>query len=210
MTRPTSPTSTPASTTPSSPSGPSSTRRWGLALLPATAALALAGCGDGSEAAGAPVTVTVTPTVTASPKASPTRTEPTKPAAPKSDVVGRGYDFGTVTDLKKVGDTEVLELDRWTWKGLDDGKLARDGVPLSPFKGQPYTNQNDRLTYTIPVAEDARVLYHHCVKAGEPQQTRSATIKEMSRLEKRENLVLVRLDDRGRAVAVDNLPGCPD
>jgi hypothetical protein len=188
---------------------PTRTRRRTLALLTATAALALAGCGDSSEAAGAPVTVTVTPTVTSSPKASPTKTERPEPAEPKSDVVGRAYDFGTVTDLKKVGGTEVLVLDRWTWKGLDDAKLARDGVPLSPFKGKPYTNQNDKLTYRVPVAEDARVLYHHCVKEGEPQQTRSAKVEEMARLAEGENLVLVRLDDKGRAVAVDNLPGCP-
>ena len=187
---------------------PPRTRRRSLALLAATAALTLSGCGDSPETAGSPVTVTVTPTVTSTP-ASPTKTKKPEPTEPKSDVVGRGYDFGTVTDLKKVGGTDVLVLDRWTWKGLDDGKLARDGVPLAPFKGKPYTNQNDRLTYDVPVAEDARVLYHHCVKAGEPQQTRSATVKEMADLAEGENLVLVRLDDRGRAVAVDNLPGCP-
>jgi hypothetical protein len=155
------------------------------------------------------VTVTVTPTVTASPKAAPKQTGTATPAPPKSDVVGRGFDFGTVRGLKTVAGTQVLTVDRWTWKGLDDAKLARDGVPLAPFKGRPYTNQNDRLTYDIPVAENARVLYHHCVKAGEPQQTRSATVEEMAGLTAGENLVLVRLDDQGRAVAVDNLPGCP-
>lgn len=179
-------------------------------LIVATAALSLSACGDTSAEAGGPVTVTVTPTVTAPGKETPKKQEPSKPAEPKSDVVGRGYDFGTVTRLDTVGDTEVLVLDRWTWKGLDDAKLARDGVPLSPFKGRPYTNQNDKLTYKVPVAEDARVLYHHCVKEGEPQQTRTATVKEMAGLAQGENLVLVRLDDQGRAVALDNLPGCPD
>jgi hypothetical protein len=179
-----------------------------LAAVPA--ALALSASGGSSTGAGGPVTVTVTPTVTAPGQESPKKQEPAKPAEPKSDVVGRGYDFGTVTRLDTVGDTEVLVLDRWTWKGLDDAKLARDGVPLSPFKGRPYTNQNDRLTYKVPVAEDARVLYHHCVKEGEPQQTRTATVKEMAGLAQGENLVLVRLDDQGRAVAIDNLPGCPD
>lgn len=182
-----------------------------LTVLPVvTAALALAACGnDAPTTAGGPVTVTVTPTVTAPGQDATATQEKTKPAEPKSDVAGRGYDFGTITALDTVGGTAVLVLDRWTWKGLDDAKLARDGVPLSPFKGRPYTNQNDKLTYQVPVTEDARVLYHHCVKEGEPQQTRSATVEEMARLAPGENLVLVRLDEQGRAVAVDNLPGCP-
>lgn len=178
-------------------------------LVAVPAALALSACGGSSADAGGPVTVTVTPTVTAPGQEAPKKQEPAQPSKPKSDVVGRGYDFGTITRLDTVGDTEVLVLDRWTWKGLDDAKLARDGVPLAPFKGRPYTNQNDKLTYKVPVAEDARVLYHHCVKEGEPQQTRTATVKEMAGLGQGENLVLVRLDDQGRAVAVDNLPGCP-
>jgi hypothetical protein len=174
----------------------------------AAAALTLSSCGGGSGQSGSPVTVTVTPTVTASGKQA-AKSKKSEPAKATSDVVGRTYDFGTITDLKDVGGTPVLVLDRWTWKGLDDAKLARDGVPLSPFKGKPYTNQNSRLVYRIPVTGDARVLYHHCVKADEPQQTRSATVKEMTGLSDGENLVLVRLDDQGRAVAVDNLPGCP-
>ncbi|SES49458.1 hypothetical protein SAMN05216199_0380 [Pedococcus cremeus] len=180
-----------------------------LLAAAAAASLALTACGGGSAQSGSPVTVTVTPTVTASPKQSSGKAKTSEPAKPTSDVVGRTYDFGTVTDLKDVGGTPVLVLDRWTWKGLDDAKLARDGVPLSPFKGRPFTNQNDKLVYRIPVTADARVLYHHCVKEGEPQQTRSATVKEMAALRKGEDLVLVRLDDQGRAVAVDNLPGCP-
>ena len=180
-----------------------------LLAVSASAALTLSACGGGSGQSGSPVTVTVTPTVTASGKQPAGKAKKSEPAKATSDVVGRKFDFGTITDLKDVGGTPVLLLDRWTWKGLDDAKLARDGVPLSPFKGKPYTNQNDKLVYRIPVTPDARVLYHHCVSAGEPQQTRSATVKEMTGLKKGEDLVLVRLDDQGRAVAVDNLPGCP-
>lgn len=180
------------------------------ATLCAASALALSACGDSGNSSGGAVTVTVTPTVTAS--AEPSASEPitpTTPDAPKSDVVGRAYDFGTVARLDSVAGTDVISLDRWTFKGLTDARLARDGVPLAPFKGTPYTNQNDRLTYDIPVAENARVLYHHCTAADEPQQTRSASMKELADLGDREKLVLVRLDDQGRAVAVDNLPGCP-
>ena len=178
------------------------------AALCAVSALAATACGGSGDTSGAPVTVTVTPTVTATPEPSASKTK--QPEAPKSDVVGRGYDFGTITGVDTVAGTEVVTLDRWTFKGLDDAKLARDGVPLAPFKGRPFENQNDTLTYDIPVTEDARILYHHCTAEGEPQQTRSATMKEMADLEERESLVLVQLDEQGRAVAVDNLPGCPD
>lgn len=184
------------------------TRLSTTAAVCAVSALALTACGGSEGTSGAPVTVTVTPTVTATPK--PSASKNPKPKAPRSDVVGRGYDFGTLTGLDTVAGTEVITLDRWTFKGLDDAKLARDGVPLAPFKGRPFENQNDELTYDIPVAEGARILYHHCTAEGEPQQTRSATMKEMADLEERENLVLLKLDEQGRAVAVDNLPGCPD
>jgi hypothetical protein len=174
----------------------------------ATAA-ALTGCGDGGgEGSGAPVTVTVRPTVTAS--AKPEATKTTRPA-PKatSDVRGRAYDFGTATKVADVGGTAVLTLDRWTWKRLSDEKLARQGVPLGAFKGTPYVNQNSRVTYAIPLTEGTRILLHHCNAAGEPLQTRSATAEELTGLAEREQLLLVRLDDQGRAVAIDNLPGCP-
>ena len=178
------------------------------AALCAVSALTLTACG-GSGGSGGAVTVTVTPTVTAGSTNGASTPKTAATSAATSDVTGRGYDFGTVTRLEKVGGTEVITLDRWTFKGIDDKKLADNGVPLAPFKGSPFENQNSKLTYDIPVAEDARVLYHHCVAADEPQQTRSATMQEIAALKAPENLVLVRLDEQGRAVAVDNLPGCP-
>ena len=99
-----------------------------------TAALALSGCGGSQGPAVSPVTVTVTPTVTAAGSARSSR--PAAPKAPKSDVVGRQYDFGTVAKVSTVGSTTVLELDRWTWRSLDDAKLAKEGVPTEPFKGK--------------------------------------------------------------------------
>jgi hypothetical protein len=177
------------------------------AALCAVSALTLTACG-GSGGSGGAVTVTVTPTVTAGSTNGASTPKTAATSAATSDVTGRGYDFGTVTRLEKVGGTEVITLDRWTFKGIDDKKLADNGVPLAPFKGSPFENQNSKLTYDIPVAEDARILYHHCVAADEPQQTRSATMQEIAALRAPENLVLVRLDEQGRAVAVDNLPGC--
>jgi hypothetical protein len=178
-------------------------------LAAVAASLTLAACGGGSSSGSGPVTVTVTPTVTADGSSS-SPSKPATPKAPTSDVVGRGYDYGVVTKVSEVAGVTVLELDRWTWKKLDDAKLARDGVPLTPFKGPvPYENQNARLTFTIPVADEARILYHHCVAADQPLQTRSTDAKGLMGLAARENTVLVKLDAQGRLVAADNIPGCP-
>lgn len=168
----------------------------------------LGACGDdGGSPSGGDVTVTVTPTVTAN-GSSKTSAKP-KPKV-TSDVKGRKFDFGVVTKVGKVGATTVLEFDRWTWKKLDDAKLARQGVPTKPFKGKvPYENQNAKLTYSIPVAEDARILQHHCVATDQPLQTKSVDPAALAELGDRENTVLVELDDRGWLVAADNIPGCP-
>lgn len=180
-----------------------------LAAATATlATLATAGCGGGSPSGG-PVTVTVTPTVTAG-GASSSSSKPAAPEAPTSDDKGRGYDYGTVAKVSEVAGVSVIELDRWTWKKLDDAKLAKQGVPLTPFKGAvPYENQNAKITFTIPVADGARILYHHCVAADQPLQTRSTDAKGLVGLAARESTVLVKLDDQGRLVAADNIPGCP-
>lgn len=178
-----------------------------LALLFAGSVAVLTACGDSASPSGQPVTVTVTPTVTAS---NPAPSKPATPEVPRSDVEGRRFDFGTVVSAKKVGAVLVLELDRWTWKGLDDAKLAQQGVPLGPFKGgPPYTNQNAKLTYTIPVTAGARVLQHHCVAADQPLQTKSVAADQLAGLPDRENTVLVTLDESGRATAAENIPGCP-
>jgi hypothetical protein len=175
-------------------------------LVVVTAAALLSGCG--SDTPGGNVTVTVTPTVTA-PVSSPGTTS----AAPKaltSDVKGRDFDFGVVTKTGTTRGVTYLELDRWTWTKLDDAKLAKDGVPTAPFKGPvPYTNQNAKLTYTIPVVEGARILFHHCIAIDQPLQTKSVDVAALKGLAERENTVLVQLDDKGAATSIQNIPGCP-
>ena len=172
-------------------------------------ALLTSACGGGTTS-GEPVTVTVTPTVTASGASSSSSSSPSKPAAPTSDVLGRAFDYGVVTKVSEVAGVSVIELDRWTWKKLDDTALARSGVPAQTFKGAlPYTNQNAEITFTIPVADGARILYHHCVAADQPLQTRSASVKELAGLATRENTVVVALDDQGRLTTADNIAGCP-
>lgn len=184
-----------------------------LAACLAAAGLALAGCGGSggsSGPSGSQVTVTVTPTVTAEPTPAPSGGPAAKAKPPRSDDRGRAYDFGTVVKASAVGGTPVLELDRWTWKGLDDAKLAEQGVPLAPWKGKaPYENQNAKLTYTLPVSPDARILYHHCIAIDQPLQTKSVAPEELAGLATGENTVLVKLDRDGAVVAADNIPGCP-
>ena len=183
-----------------------------LRTLAATAVLGLVGllsaCGsDAPPSATGDVTVTVTPTVTAEPSAS---SKPAAPKVPTSDVKGRGFDFGVVTKVSEVSGTTVIELDRWTWTKLDDGKLAKEGVPTGPFQGKvPYENQNAELTYTIPVAEGARILYHHCIAVDQPLQTKSVDAAALTGLADRENTVLVQIDDKGAATTIQNIPGCP-
>lgn len=175
-------------------------------LVVMAAAVLLSGCG--SDTPGGDVTVTVTPTVTASaPGASATSSGP---KAPTSDVKGRKFDFGVVTKTGTTRGVTYLELDRWTWTKLDDGKLAKNGVPTAPFKGPvPYTNQNAKLTYTIPVADGARILFHHCIAADQPLQTKSVDVAALKGLADRENTVLVQIDDKGAATSIQNIPGCP-
>ena len=183
--------------------------RTALSTLACGAALgALSACGGGATPKAPDVTVTVTPTVTA-----PATSGTSKPAAaqvPESDDKGRKFDFGTVVSAKEVRGVTVLELDRWTWLGLDDAKLARQGVPLGAFTGGlPYENQNAKLTFTLPVSSGARILYHHCVAADQPVQSKSVSAKDLAGLADRENTVLVALDDHGRVTSADNIPGCP-
>lgn len=178
------------------------------ATLAAFAAGALlSACGSDAPATGGDVTVTVTPTVTAKP---PAGNKPTTPKAPKSDVKGRAFDFGVVTKVSSVAGTAVIELDRWTWKKLDDATLAKSGVPTGPFVGAvPYTNQNARLTYTIPVAAGARILYSHCIDKDQPLQVKSVAPSALKGLADRENTVLVQIDANGSATSMQNIPGCP-
>lgn len=184
-------------------------RPTGAIATAVAAALLASGCGGG-DTSGSPATVTVTPTVTASAQPSPSSSSSPKPTAPTSDVEGRAFDYGVVTEVREVAGVTVLELDRYTWGELDDAKLAKDGLRSRTFKGKaPYRNQNAAITFTVPVADEARVLYHHCVAADQPLQTRSATVQELADLREPENTVLVALDDQGRLTTADNIAGCP-
>ena len=152
------------------------------AALCAVSALTLTACG-GSGGSGGAVTVTVTPTVTAgSPnRASTPRTAATSTAA-TSDVTGRGYDFGTVTRWRRWAAPRSSRSTGGPSRASTTRSSPTTACPSPRSRARPFENQNSKLTYDIPVAEDARILYHHCVAADQPQQTRSATMQELAAL----------------------------
>ena len=178
------------------------------AALGVAMVMAVAGCG------GDPVReVVVTATVTSSSATAEASTPPaaTQPADVQTDVLGRAFDFGMVMKSTRVGSVDVLVLDRWTVKGLDDTTLAESGVaPHSyPLAENPYENINTRLTFRIPVREGALFLLHHCVASGEPLQSRSASAKELAAAPEADRLALIALDKAGWATGGETFAGCP-
>lgn len=184
----------------------------GLSLaVPVAVTLALlTGCGGGSSTARSPVvTVTVTPTVAASVAPSATAaTTTTKAGAPKSDVVGRKFDLGTIVRVVQDGGVPVIIFDRWTVAGLPDPTLAANGVPIAAHSDAPFQNLNSKSTFRIPVVEGAIFTYNHCVALDQPAQQRSSTLQEFERLQGSEKVVLLSLDPRGHVFKAQNDPAC--
>ncbi|HEX5511132.1 MAG TPA: hypothetical protein VFX41_05415 [Actinomycetales bacterium] len=127
----------------------------GLSLLIAAAAAAAVTSACAGEEPAPQSTVTVTQTQTPSAVTVAEEKE-------VGDVRGRGHDIGTIVSVKEVAGQKVLELDRWTLKGMDDAKLAREGAPVAPNAGDRFFNQNDQKTYMVPVAPDARLVVNEC------------------------------------------------
>ena len=169
-----------------------------LITLVCLAAL-LAACSSASP--GPSPTVTVTASTSTS---SPTATRAT------SDVVGRRYDAGTVRSVKTIAGTLVLELDRYTASGVTDDALARDGVRIIPHAGDRFINQNDTNTYTVIVAPGARLVVNECVKTGAGLGLRAAPEDAAGWLRDpdRTSVLLLTLDDKGRATRFDTDPRC--
>jgi len=179
--------------------------------LAALACAALTACGGPDVPPEVVVTVTANPSPSRSAGASPGTASPTKKAAaPKSEVKGRDYDFGLVQSAKKVGDTDVLVLDRWTDPKVDDEVVAKQGLPVTSWRvgSDRYVNQNDKKTFDIPVREGTTFLLHHCTAAGEPLQTRSVTTKELADAPEVDRLLLVTLDGSGWATGGETFAGC--
>ena len=187
-----------------------STVRWTAGLWLAMSVALLSGCTGSSSAQGPVVTLTVTPTVTATGAPAPATgtATATRAGAPKSDVVGRTFDLGTVVKVVQDGDVPVIIFDRWTARGVPDSKLATNGLSMTPHSDAPYTNLNSRTTFRIPVADGAIFTYNHCVAVDQPAQQRSSTLQEFTALQDQEKIILLTLDPQGRAFKAQNDPAC--
>ena len=181
----------------------SSPGRRALVAAPAclAAGLALAGCAAGDNPATNAERVTVTESVTPTPSA---------PETPGSDVAGRTYDVGTISTVKDVDGELVLQLDRWTVKGVSDGELAKDGMSVVPHTGSRFTNQNNDRLRTVPVAPGATLVVNTCVKSGDQVGLRSTPQDAAGWLEHadRKAVLLLTYDETGRVVRMDTDPRC--
>jgi hypothetical protein len=178
------------------------------ALLPLVAASTACG-GEPSRGGVAVQTVTITPTVTVTGKAPSSSSSSALGAPPKSPVKGRKYDFGTVTGLDSSKGYDIVVLDRWTDPSTSDATIARQGLQVREYQGMPFTNQNTRTVFRIPVAEDAVVLLHHCTAKDDPWQTRSGSVHDLGSLTDEDKILLLTLDADGLMVRAENLPRCP-
>lgn len=178
------------------------------ACLVAAAAL-LSGCGGEPPPEPAEVvTVTITPTVTAAAtKPTPTVAAATTGTA-RSDVVGRTFDLGTIVAVEEEDGVPVIVFDRWSAQGVSDSDLADNGVTMRAHSDAPYENQNDKVTYRIPVAPGAVFVYSHCTDIDQPPEQKSSTLSEFAELPDPEKVVLLTLDPRGQVTKAQNDPAC--
>ncbi|HET8614087.1 MAG TPA: hypothetical protein VFL94_01080 [Actinomycetales bacterium] len=162
--------------------------------------VALAGCASGGNPTTDAERVTVTESVT--PTASAT--------TPSSDVKGRRFDVGTVSGVKEVDGELVLQLDRWTVKGLPDAQLAKDGITVTPHTGDRFENQNDDKLRTVPVAPGATVVVNRCVKNGDQLGLTSTPQDAAGWLDDPNSkaVLLLTYDSAGRVVRMDTDPRC--
>jgi hypothetical protein len=164
-------------------------------------ALALTACASGGNPRTDAERVTVTESVTSTAGAATT---------PSSEVKGRTYDVGTVSGVKRVAGELVLQLDRWTVKGVSDAKLAKDGITITPHTGDRFTNQNNDKLRTVPVAPGATVVVNTCVKSGDQLGLTSAPQDAASWLKDADPkaVLLLTYDSSGRIVRMDTDPRC--
>jgi hypothetical protein len=154
------------------------------------------------------VTVTTTPTVTVNVTPPSPTVAATGTGNPKSDVVGRRFDLGTIVRVEDVGGVPVIILNRWSARGVSDSKVADRGVPIRVHSDAPFEDQNKKVTYRIPVAPGASFAYLHCVDSSQPAARKSSTLKDFARLQDPERVVLLTLDSRGRVTRGRNDPAC--
>jgi hypothetical protein len=183
------------------------TRRRRLGCVGAGALVATAGLAGCSAGGGGTPAQTVTVTHTS---ASPSPSSTATPSA-TSDVKGRAFDLGTVARVSTVGGVLVVELDRWTLPGTSDSTIARQGVQVVPHRGGRYTNQNDRKTYTAPVADGANVVVNRCVPGPDGQlglESAPQGAADWLAQPDTKTVLVVTYDEAGAITRLDTDPRC--
>lgn len=176
-------------------------RRAPAAVLCCAIGLLLSGCASGGNPTTDAQRVTVTETAT-----SPAK----QPATPTSDVAGRHYDVGTVSDVRQVDGELWLKLDRWTVKGMSDAELAKNGIAVTPHTGERFTNQNNDRLRDVEVAPGATFVVNSCVKQGDQLGLTSTPQDAASWLDDADSkaVLLLTYDHSGRVVRFDTDPRC--
>lgn len=152
--------------------------------------------------------MTITPTVTAAASKPTPAVATTTATAARSDVVGRKFDIGTIVKVKNDAGVPVIIFDRWSVRGISDSTVAKEGVPIRVHSDAPYENQNTKVTYRIPVAQDATFIYTHCTAIDQPPVLKSSTLNDFARLPDSEKFVLLTLNPKGQAYKAQNDPAC--
>ena len=154
---------------------------------------------------GSTVTVTVTPS---------SKLRGAKPPDAERSIAGRTYDVGTIVDTRGSGRPQVLVLDRWSVRGVDEEVVAGDGVRDRPGVRRPVLQRERRAALRRPARRRRPVVINRCLPAKDPVQepgmlSRPATLGEFlslpNRYERRDDPPLRR---RAAGQAGDE-PCCP-
>jgi hypothetical protein len=181
-------------------------RGTGVAALGAMTAVAgsLTACGGAQPAPQVTITVTVTPSGSL---------RGAKPDA-EGSIAGRRHDVGTIVRTRGSGAKQVLVLDRWSVRGVDEQVVARDGVRVVPEFGNRYLNENVDKLYDVPVGDDVHVVINTCLPATDPAVapgmiSRPASLGEFLSLPDRPTTVALLEYAGGRLIRLETSPRCP-
>ena len=175
-------------------------------LCPGAGVALLSGCGGGSSKEPVSVvTVTITPTVTGRslgrPRVSPAR----RRVQPRSDVVGRKFDPGTIVRVQNDGGVPVRTAGRREGSRL----LARRPRRCDPRALRCVLSGLQQPDH-VPHPRRPRGDIHLPALCRHRQATGAAIFDfaRVHRLRDPENVMLLSIDPMGQAVTVQNDPAC--
>jgi hypothetical protein len=164
----------------------------------------LTGCGGAEPGPQVTVTVTVTPS---------SSLRGAKPDG-EGSIAGRRHDVGTIVRSRGTGAKQVLVLDRWSVRGVEDQVVGRDGVRVVPETGDRFSNANVDKLYDVPVGDDLQVVINRCLEPEDPAAapgmvSRPASLGEFLSLPDRTRVVVLLEYAGGRLVRLETSPRCP-